>query len=122
MKFLWITIYVKNMDESVAFYSDMLGLKTLNRFPAGPGTQIAFMGNGTDNETLIELMADSSKDSVHYSEFISVGFAVDSVDTMLNTVKDNGICVHSGPFDTPSYKFFGILDPNGLHLQFFQKK
>ncbi|HYH02463.1 MAG TPA: VOC family protein [Bacillota bacterium] len=122
MKFLWTTIYVKNLDESIAFYSDLLGLKMLKRFPAGPGIEIAFMGSGTNGETLVELLADSNNSTVNFTEFISIGFAVNSVDTMLDTVKSKNIAVHTGPFDTPGSKFFTIKDPNGLNIQFFQQK
>lgn len=122
MKFLWTTIYVKNMDESIAFYSDLLGLQVTKRFPAGPGMEIAFMGNGADNETLVELMADSRNNAVSFGEFISIGFAVDSADDMLSTVKGKNIPVHSGPIETPGFKFFCIKDPNGLNVQFFQQK
>lgn len=34
MKYLWTTINVKNMEESITFYSELAGLKMLNRFPA----------------------------------------------------------------------------------------
>jgi lactoylglutathione lyase len=120
MKFLWTTIHVKNLDESVAFYSDLTGLKVTRRFPAGPGTEIAFMGNGGDNETLIELIADSNG-IVSHGESVSIGFAVDSAEAMLDTVKSKGIPVHSGPVQTPrGSKFFTIKDPNGLTVQFFQ--
>ncbi|WP_024831253.1 VOC family protein [Ruminiclostridium josui] len=122
MKFLWTTINVKSLDESIGFYSDLLGLKLLKRFPAGAGMEIAFMGNGIENETLVELMVDSNNNAVNFSEFISIGFAVDSVDAMLNTVKSKNIPVQSGPVDTPSSKFFTIKDPNGLNVQFFQQK
>ena len=122
MKFLWTTIYVKNLDESITFYSDLLELQALRRFPAGPGIEIAFMGNGVDNETLVELLADSSNSTVNYSEFISIGFAVDSVDAMLNTVSSESIPVHNGPIETPGSIFFCIKDPNGLSVQFYQQK
>lgn len=122
MKYLWTTINVENLGESVAFYSELAGLKLLKRFPAGPGVEIAFMGNGAENETLIELLADSSNGTVSFSEFISVGFAVDSVEVMLETVKSKNIPVHSGPFETPGFKFFCIKDPDGLNVQFFQQK
>ena len=122
MKFLWTTIYVKNLDESIAFYSNPVGLQVLKRFPAGPGMEIAFMGNGMNNETLVELLADSNNSTVNYSEFISIGFAVDSVDAMLDTVKSKNIPVHNGPFETPGSKFFTVKDPNGLYVQFFQQK
>lgn len=121
MNFLWATIYVRNLEESISFYSDLLNLNLLNRFPAGPGIEIAFMGNGTDNETLVELLADSSI-AVNHNECISIGFAVDSVDVMIDKVKSKNIAVHSGPFETPGFKFFTIKDPNGLSVQFFQQK
>ena len=122
MKFLWTTINVKDLHESIAFYSDLMELQVLKRFPAGPGMEIAFMGNGTDNETLVELMADSKNSTVNFGEFISIGFAVDSADAMLDTIKSKDIPVHSGPFETPGFKFFCIKDPNGLNVQFFQQK
>lgn len=122
MKFLWTTIYVKNLDESITFYSSLVGLKVSRRFPAGPGMEIAFMDNGTPGETQIELIADSKNSNVDYNDFISIGFAVDSVDAMLQTIKSSNIPVHSGPVESPAFKFFCIKDPNGLSIQFFQRK
>jgi len=122
MKFLWTTIYVKKLEESIDFYSNLLGLQVVRRFQAGPGIEIAFMGNGIDDETLVELLADSNHNVVNFSEFISIGFAVDSVDTMLDTVKRENIPVHAGPFETPGAKYFIIKDPNGLNVQLFQRK
>jgi lactoylglutathione lyase len=122
MRFLWTSIYVKNLDESIAFYSGLPGLQMLKRFPAGPGMEIAFMGNGIENETLVELMAESGSSAVSYGEGISVGFAVESLDAMLDAVKSKNIPIHSGPFETPGSRFFTIKDPNGLNVQFFQQK
>lgn len=122
MKFLWTAIYVKNLDESIAFYSDLTGLQVLRRFPAGPTTEIAMLGNGTEGETLIELLADSTHSVVGYRESISIGFAVDSIAAMLDRLKSKNIPVHSGPIETPRSKFFYIKDPNGLSVQFFQQK
>lgn len=122
MKFLWTTVNVKNLDESIAFYSELVGLKVQRRFAAGPGMEIAFMGNGTENETLLELIADSGNGAVGFGEFISIGFAVESADAMLEKLKQKNIPVHSGPVETPGFKFFNIKDPDGLSVQFFQQK
>ena len=55
MKYLWTTMHVKNLEESIAFYEEVVGLKLEHRFPAGPGTEIAFMkSEGT--ETKVELL------------------------------------------------------------------
>ncbi len=122
MKLLWTTHYVKNLDDSIAFYNNVAGLQLQRRFLAGPGIEIAFMGNGTENETLVELLADSSKTVIEYSEFIAIGFATDSVDTMLEMIKGKGIEIHGGPVETPAMKYITVKDPNGLNVQFFQQK
>lgn len=122
MKFLWTAVYVKNLDESVAFYSDLPGLKVMNRFQAGPQVEIAFMGNGTENETMIELLEDKSSRSVDFTECVSVGFEVDSVEAMLEAVKSRNIPVHGEPMETPASVFFFIKDPNGFNVQFFERK
>lgn len=122
MKFLWTTIYVRDLEESIAFYSDLLSLKVVRRFPAGPGREIAFMGNGIDSETLVELLADSNATGVNFGEHISIGFAVDSVDAMLETVRSKGIPLHGPLIETHGSKFFFIKDPNGLNVQFYGQK
>ena len=122
MKYLWTTIIVNDMDASVAFYTEVAGLKVQSRFPAGPGVEIAFLGNGTDNETLVELMTDDRHSAPSYGKSISIGFAVDSAAAMLDSATSKGIPVYSGPVETPAYKFFGVQDPSGLHVQFFEKK
>ena len=55
MKFCWATIMVKDMEESLKFYQEIVGLKVDRRFEAGPGVEIVFLGNG---ETKVELICD----------------------------------------------------------------
>lgn len=122
MKFLWTTIYVKDLEESIAFYEELAGLTVTNRFPAGPGVEIAFMGNGEADETLVELLADKNQVAVDHGNFISMGFAVESADKMMEIVKGKGIPLHNGPIETPAFIFFTVKDPNGVSVQFFQYK
>lgn len=122
MKYLWTTIHVKNMDESILFYSDLLGLQVMQRFPAGPGNEIAFLGNGLENETLVELYANSNNAIVNFNDFISIGFAVESIDAMLDTVQSKNIPLYGSLIETPKFKWFTIQDPNGLNVQFFEQK
>jgi len=104
------------MEESLKFYQEIVGLKLERRFEAGPGVEIAFLGDG---ETKIELICNEENKNVNLGEDISLGFEVDSVDDMMALVKEKGIAVHSGPFQpNPHIKFFFVLDPNGLRIQF----
>ena len=122
MKLLWTTIYVKDLEESITFYSNLAELQVTKRFPAGPGKEIVFMGNHIDGETLVELIIDTNIKEVKYGEHISIGFAVDSVNKMLEKIESYNIPVYSGPIETPSSVFVCIKDPNGLNVQFFQQK
>lgn len=39
MNFLWTTIHVKNMEASVDFYQQVIGLTIDSRFQAGAGVE-----------------------------------------------------------------------------------
>lgn len=119
MKFCWSTLSVKNLDESIKFYEEIVGLKVDRRFPAGPETEIAFLGDG---ETKVELICNKQKKEINVGEDISWGFTVDSVDEKIAFLKEKGIKILSGPFTpNPHSKFFFILDPNGMKIQFYER-
>lgn len=118
MKFCWCTLMVKNMEESLKFYQEIVGLEVDRRFKAGPGTEIAFLGDG---ETKVELVCNDGSKEVNMGQDISLGFEVNSVDEMMASLKEKGIAVHSGPFQpNPHVKFFYVADPNGLKIQFVE--
>jgi lactoylglutathione lyase len=119
MKFCWTTLMVKNMEESLSFYQEIVGLTLDRRFPAGPGVEIAFLGDG---ETKIELICNDQVKEVNLGQDISLGFKVNSVDEMMEFIKEKEIGIHSGPFQpNPQVKFFYVLDPNGLKIQFVEE-
>ncbi|NLI90216.1 MAG: VOC family protein [Epulopiscium sp.] len=118
MKFCWSTLTVNDMEESLKFYQEIVGLKINRRFNAGSGVEIVFLGDG---ETQIELMTNTKDTKVNIGEDIAWGFEVESLDEMLALVKEKGINIHSGPVQpSPQIRFFNVLDPNGLSIQFVE--
>lgn len=106
---------VNNLEESLKFYQEIIGLPVNRRFKAGPGVEIAFLGDG---ETKIELICNETIKEVNFGQAISLGFEIESADEMMLVLKGKGIDIHSGPFQpNPHIKFFYILDPNGLKVQ-----
>ena len=117
MKFCWCTITVNNMEESLKFYQEIVGLTISRRFAAGAG-EISFLGDG---ETKIELICIPNHKATGNAEGISLGFEIESVDEMIKFIKEKGREVHSGPFQpNPHIKFFHVKDPNGVSIQFVE--
>jgi lactoylglutathione lyase len=118
MKFCWTTLNVNNMEESLKFYEEIVGLAMNRRFNAGNGMEIAFLGDG---ETKVELIRNETCKEISIGQDISLGFEVKSVAEMIDFVISKGIDVHSGPFQpNPHLKFFYVKDPNGLKIQFVE--
>jgi lactoylglutathione lyase len=106
------------MEESLKFYQQIVGLSINRRFAAGPGMEIAFLGDG---ETKVELICNANKKPAADAGNISLGFEVESVDEMIKMVKERGLELNGGPFQpNPQIKFFNVKDPNGLNIQFVE--
>ncbi len=119
MKFLWCTIHVKDLEESIRFYEDVAGIKIENRFPIVQG-EIAFLGQG---ETKVELVSDGSDKWKSSKEGISLGFETKSLDGKMAEMKEKGIEIIAGPFyPMPGSGFFFVKDPNGVTIQFAEHK
>ena len=88
MAFIWSTLNVKNLDESIKFYVELLELEVTNRFKAGPETEIAFLGN---QSTKIELIENAGKSSIEIGEDISWGFSVVSLDKIISVLNKKNI-------------------------------
>ncbi len=118
MKFCWVTINVLDMDKSLAFYRDLVGLPVDRAMKPNDKMQIVFLGSG---ETKVELIYDPVSDSRQYGKDLSIGFEVESLDGMMDTLKAKGIKVEAGPFQpNPMVRFFYVLDPNGVQVQFVE--
>lgn len=118
MKFCWCTIAVNNMEDSLKFYQEIVGLSISRRFKAGPGIEISFLRDG---ETEVELICDPKHKAPGNVEGISLGFVVDSVDDMIKSIEEKGLQVDSGPYQpNPHVKFFFVKDPNGVSVQFVE--
>jgi lactoylglutathione lyase len=118
MKFCWCTIMVNDLEESLKFYQEIVGLSLNRRFAAGPGMEIAFLGAGG---TEVELIYDTGHKAPGNIEGISLGFEVNSVDEQIKFIEEKGLTVESGPFQpNPRVKFFFVKDPNGVNIQFVE--
>ena len=120
MDFLWITLTVKNLDKTIKFYEDIIGLQLKNRMRPTENVEVAFLEDGKSS-TYVELYYNKEISSVSVGSDYSIGFETESVDDMLELAKKKNIKVVSDVIQpTPKLKFFYILDPDGRKVQFVQ--
>lgn len=118
MKFCWVTINVKDLEESLHFYQEIIGLGINRRFKPDNDREIVFLEKG---ETQIELIYGPRAENIVVGKDISLGFEVESLDKIKEVLKNNNIAIHSGPFQPNlSIQFIYVLDPNGVKIQFVE--
>ncbi|WKY48678.1 VOC family protein [Eubacteriaceae bacterium ES3] len=118
MKLGWVTLMVKNLDESLAFFMDVVGLAITRRIQAGPGVELAFL---CDGESQVELICNQNNPEINPGNAISLGFEVNSLEAKMASLKEQGIEILGGPLKpNPHIQFIYVLDPNGFKIQFFE--
>lgn len=108
------------MEKSLDFYRNAVNLKVQRRFNPAPHMDIAFLGEG---ETKIELICDSTLDNVSHSTMMAMGFHTESLDLKMDEIKSLGLPIDEGPYQpAPNIRFFYVLDPDGVRIQFVEEK
>lgn len=116
MQFGWCTIQVNNLEESLYFYQEVVGLPLESRFLAGPNQEIAFLGSG---ETKLELIWHKDGEAVEIGKDISIGFLAEPLDDFMKVLAEKNIPIAAGPIQpNPTIRFIYVKDPNGLTVQF----
>ena len=119
MNFCWVTFNVRNMEESLKFYQEIIGLKISERFNVGEYMEIAMLGE--TNGPKVELIYNKNQNVSARSEGISIGFEVKSLDEAMELLKSKSIPIKRWPVSPlPSSRFFFIDEPNGIEVQIVQ--
>lgn len=107
-----VMVVVKNMDRSVAFYRDVLGLKPKFQKPEYSELDAGNISVG--------LHAQSDHLKVHPTESAQFGFYVDDIQKVVSELKSKGVHI----LMSPKKEDFGTLsvftDPDGYHIQLCQ--
>lgn len=121
MDFCWVTLHVTDLEKSLEFYRDLIGLSVSGRFSAGPDVEIAMLGQ-TDKPK-IELMCNRREQSRPQSQGISIGFEVESLEQAMELVKGKGIEIEAGPLSpAPHVRFCFVRDPDGFQVQLVENR
>jgi len=116
MKLSHITLNVKNLEESLHYYKNVLGLPIKARFSPDADREIVFLGN--EGETAIELIFDSSKIDSEFELQTVLGFSVESLQETREKFEQYDIPLGELIKPNPQIEFFYTTDPDGQIIQF----
>ena len=109
IKVQYSTMIVKNLEESVKFYRDVLGFKEGYHFDIPNGGAITIMESECAS---VELIENTNFDVGLYS----IGTDVDSIDEAILHLKENGYETTGPVIPTTVGRMTFVLDPNGVRI------
>jgi lactoylglutathione lyase len=125
MRILHTSITVKNMEESIRFYRDIMGLELQSRreIPENKA-EIAFL-NDRESDAQIELTYwKERKDWNEGDELDHIAFAVSDMKEAMKRFKTQKVEIAMEPYSlkgSPT-KIAFIKDPNGIWLEIIERK
>ncbi len=129
MRILHTMLRVGDLDRSIAFYTEVLGMKLLSRkdYPSGEFT-LAFLGYGNGNAdggAEIELTYNYGVAKYELgTAFGHIALAVDNAYAACERVKAQGgkVTREAGPMKHGTTVIAFVEDPDGYKIEFIERK
>jgi lactoylglutathione lyase len=121
-KLLHTRMRVSDLDQTINFYTNVLGLEVLERKVSPRGSQLAFL-RVPNSEELIELTSFPPSGPVKVQEdLVHLAFQVESLDDTIASLNSQGIKVTDGPTQTSSGSRFIFIDaPDGYEVELIER-
>lgn len=120
MKYLHTMVRVSNLEESLKFYVDSLGLVEINRYDVEAGRfTLVFLAAEGDEEAQIELTYNwNPEDYPGGRNFGHVAYQVDDIYQTCQQLMDAGVTINRPPRD--GHMAF-VRSPEGISIELLQK-
>ena len=121
-KLLHTRMRVSDMDQTIDFYTNVLGLEIQERKVSPRGSHLAFL-KVPNSEELIELTCFPPSGPVIVQEdLVHLAFQVESLDETLVSLNSMGVKVTDGPTQTSSGSRFIFIDaPDGYEVELIER-
>jgi lactoylglutathione lyase len=121
-KLLHTRYRVSDMDKTVAFYRDVLGLEVIRQSTSPRGSQLAFF-KAPGSEEEIEICKFDGSGPVNVGTDIThLAFEVDDIETFAKHSASKGYPLSDGPTKTSSGSVIAFIDaPEGYEIELIQK-
>jgi len=121
-KLLHTRMRVSNLDETIQFYTNVLGLEVIERKTSPRGSQLAFLKVPNSDE-LIELTSFPPSGPVKVQEdLVHLAFQVNSLEETIADLQAKGVRVTDGPTQTSSGSRFLFIDAqDGYEIELIER-
>ena len=121
-KLLHTRMRVSDMEQTIAFYTNVLGLEVLERKVSPRGSHLGFI-KVPNSEELIELSSFTPSGPVKVQEdLVHLAFQVESLDDTIAALHAKGVKVTDGPTQTSSGSRFIFIDaPDGYEVELIER-
>src|SRR6266705_177147 len=119
-KLLHTRYRVHDLEKTVSFYKDVLGLKELRRHTSGRGSQLVFL-KAPDGDMEIEICKfDQSGPVVVGPDLTHLAFEVDDLEKFAREAAAKGYPLSDGPHSTGTGKIAFIDAPEGYEIELME--
>ena len=121
-KLLHTRMRVSDMDQTINFYTNVLGLEVLERKVSPRGSHLAFL-KVPNSEELIELCSFPPSGPVTVQEdLVHLAFQVENLDDTIEQLNAKQIRITDGPTTTSSGSRFIFIDaPDGYEVELIER-
>jgi lactoylglutathione lyase len=121
-KLLHTRMRVSDLDQTIRFYTTVLGLEVIERKTSPRGSQLAFLKVPNSDE-LIELTSFPPSGPVKVQEdLVHLAFQVENMDDTIASLTARGVTITDGPTQTSSGSRFIFIDaPDGYEIELIER-
>ncbi len=121
-KLLHTRYRVKDLEKTVAFYKDVLGLQEIRRHTSGRGSRLVFFKAPESEEEIEICKFDQSGPVVVGPDLTHLAFEVDDLDKFAREAAAKGYPLSDGPHPSSGGSKIAFIDaPEGYEIELIQR-
>ena len=121
-KLLHTRYRVQDLEKTVAFYRDVLGLKELRRHTSGRGSQLVFFKAPGSEEEIELCKFDESGPVMVGPDLTHLAFEVENMDEFAKHAASKGYPLSDGPHRTERGDAIAFVDaPEGYEIELIER-
>jgi lactoylglutathione lyase len=121
-KLLHTRYRVDDLEKTVRFYRNVLGLRETGRHKSPRGSELVFL-KAPESDEEIELCHYPASGPVRVPpDLTHLAFEVDDLDAFARALEKKGVKFSDGPTKSPSGRVFAFVDaPEGYEIELIQR-